>query len=211
MATINQCDPSRLAEAFAPVQLRHQFGECAGGLHAGRPPADHDDVDGARDAGGLVIDRHPQQVSQMDAQAFRVCDRVQGECVLGRAGDAEEVRARAGRQHQVRPVKCRAVGEHQASGAEIDPRDLGGHDLDLWMLLEDGPMRPGDVLGRQLRTRHLVEQRLELVVVVAIDEDHAGACGLRLFRARDAREATAEDQDPLRHVTAPLRCLARRP
>src|SRR5262249_33269008 len=43
--------------------------------------------------------------------------------------------------------------------------------------------------------RDLVEQRLEGVVVVAVDEDDLGVCVPQLVRGADAGEATAEDED----------------
>ena len=43
-------------------------------------------------------------------------------------------------------------------------------DVDVGLIGKHLPQRVGDVAGRDLRGRHLVEQRLELVVVVAIDQ-----------------------------------------
>ena len=51
-------------------------------------------------------------------------------------------------------------------------------------------------LERQLRGRHLVEQRLELVVVVAVDQRDAHVVVLgQPPRAADAGEAAADDDD----------------
>ena len=51
--------------------------------------------------------------------------------------------------------------------------------------------------GRRLEqaARELVEQRLEGVVVVAVDEHDLGVGVLELLRGADAGEAAAEDQD----------------
>ena len=43
--------------------------------------------------------------------------------------------------------------------------------------------------------RELVEQRLEGVVVVAVDEHDVGVCVLELLRCADPGEAAAEDED----------------
>jgi hypothetical protein len=43
--------------------------------------------------------------------------------------------------------------------------------------------------------RELVEQRLERVVVVAVDEHHLGVGVLELLRGADAGEAAAENED----------------
>jgi hypothetical protein len=72
-------------------------------------------------------------------------------------------------------------------------------DVDGGMLAEDGPMRAGDVLGRELRAGDLVEQRLELVIVVAIDQRDLDAFIAQSERARHPGEATAEDEHPISH------------
>src|SRR6476661_7343479 len=58
-------------------------------------------------------------------------------------------------------------------------------------------MRPGDVLGGELRTRHLVEQRLELVVVIAVHQHYVDTLVAQLLRAGDASQSTAEHEDPI--------------
>ena len=77
-------------------------------------------------------------------------------------------------------------------------------DVDRGMLAEDGPMRPGDVLCRQLRAGDLVEQRLELVIVVAIDQRDLDAFIAQSARARHPGEATAEDEHSLSHRPSPV-------
>jgi hypothetical protein len=72
------------------------------------------------------------------------------------------------------------------------------------MLAEDGLMRPGDVLRGQLRARDLVEQRLELVIVVAIDQRDLDAFIAQSARARHPGEATAENEDSFSHRPSPV-------
>ena len=72
-------------------------------------------------------------------------------------------------------------------------------------------------LERQLRGRHLVEQRLELVVVVAVDQRDAHVVVVgQPPGAADAGEAAADDDDVQlalgqvnRHAPAPVRPAAR--
>src|SRR3954470_18798738 len=58
-------------------------------------------------------------------------------------------------------------------------------------------MRSGDVLDGELRTRHLVEQRLELVVVVAVHQHHVDPLVAELLRTGDAGHPTAQDEHPV--------------
>ena len=61
---------------------------------------------------------------------------------------------------------------------------------------EHAAQRVRDVARRELRGGHLVEQRLELVMVVAVDERdrHVFVVGEAL-RAAETREASADDHD----------------
>ena len=66
----------------------------------------------------------------------------------------------------------------------------------LVVVVEQLAQRVGDVAGGQLRGRHLVEQRLELVVVVAVDQRDADVVVPgQPPGAPDAREAAADDDD----------------
>ncbi len=65
-------------------------------------------------------------------------------------------------------------------------------------------MRPGDVLGGELRTRHLVEQRLELVVVVAVHQHHVDPLVAQLLRTGDAGQSAAQDEDPIGRRVGPV-------
>src|SRR5262249_47726366 len=59
----------------------------------------------------------------------------------------------------------------------------------------------GHFRGRQLGRRHLVEQRLEGLVVVVAEERDADVRVAQLFERADAAETGAEDDDvwPTRH------------
>ena len=60
---------------------------------------------------------------------------------------------------------------------------------------QDPADRRRDVAGRQRRRRHLIEQRLEQVVVVAVEERDAHRRTLQRLRGREPAEAAADDHD----------------
>ena len=72
---------------------------------------------------------------------------------------------------------------------------VGHRHRDGWRFAEHRPQRPRDVGGLDLRGRHLVEQRLELVVVVTVDQRDPHAVLGQLLRARDAGEPATNDND----------------
>ena len=86
------------------------------------------------------------------------------------AGYSEEIRPSTRRHHKVRPQQCLPVGERETACGQVRGCHLRSHHVDRRVFLEDGPVGTGDVFGWQLGAGHLVEQRLELVVVVAINQ-----------------------------------------
>ena len=106
----------------------------------------------------------------MQPQAFGVGHRIQRKGVLCGAGHSEEVWPCTRRHHQVRPLQRLPVGERETACGQVRGGHLRSHHVDRRVFPEDGPVGAGDVLGGQLRAGHLVEQRLELVVVVAINQ-----------------------------------------
>ena len=106
--------------------------------------------------------------------------------------------------HQVRARQGLPVRQHQAGWGERDCRHLRGHECHRRVVREDHPMRPGDVFGGELRTRHLVEQRLELVVVVAVDQHHVDPLVAQLLRTGDSGQSTAQDEHPIGHRVGPV-------
>ena len=81
----------------------------------------------------------------------------------------------------------------QPPGVEIDPLDLGHAHRDVALPGQHRADRRGDVRRVQPRRRHLVQQRLEQVVVLAIDQRDADpapvAEGLRRVQAAEAAVA----------------------
>ena len=94
------------------------------------------------------------------------------------------------------PVGAR--GRHRAS-LEVEAGHLGQLDLDISMAAQNASDRRGDLARREDPGRHLVEQRLEEVVVVAVHQRHPdrardGACArrtsLRSLRPRSRLDGT---------------------
>ena len=74
-------------------------------------------------------------------------------------------------------------------GRRVHGGDLGELDVDVVLVGEYGSQRVRDVAGRQERGRDLVEQRLELVVVVLVEQRGVHVIVLRLApgHSRDRR------------------------
>ena len=135
----------------------------------------------------------------MSAQPLGVGYRVQGECILRRAWDPEEVRAGTRCHHQMRPGQGPPVGQHQAAFGQVGSRDIRRHDGHRRVVLEDRPMRPGDIFSGQLRAGHLVQQWLELVIVVAVHQRHVHTLITQFVSAGDTSQTTAQDQHTVGH------------
>ena len=78
----------------------------------------------------------------------------------------------------------------------VDRHDLGLRTSTFSCSCEDPCEVEGDVAGGQLRGRHLVQQRLELVVAVLVDQGDADAVlAGEPLGARDPGESAADDDD----------------
>jgi len=88
------------------------------------------------------------------------------------------------------------VGVHDAA-LEVEVRHLGQLDADVLAPPDDVADRRGDLPGRQHARRHLVQQRLEQMVVATIDQrDVDGSVGEHPDR-RQPTEAAADDDHPV--------------
>src|SRR4051794_15812911 len=115
--------------------------------------------------------------------------------MIGCPGCAEEVRLRAGRNDQVVGGQRPAMLDGDGGGISVDRAGNRTSYVDAGGVMEDPVQGPGYVVCRDLRGRHLVEQRLELVVVVLVEQDHVNVVFCQLLSARDACEAAADYQD----------------
>ncbi len=92
------------------------------------------------------------------------------------------------------------VGDVDRPGAHAAPLDIDGGDFrhedgDVWPAPENAADRPGDIGGRQRGRRHLIEQRLEAMVVLPVDHDDLGIGAAERLRRLEPAEATTDDDD----------------
>ena len=105
---------------------------------------------------------------------------------------AEIAGARARRHHQVVVGKRRAVVEPHGARGDVDARHLGEQHGDVALAVQRRADRIRDVRRRQPRHRHLVQQRLEQVVVQAIDHRHLDGAAVVRRTERLGRRQPAE-------------------
>ena len=150
--------------------LREQLGQRAAELDTRRPASGDDDAQRA------LIDERVVPVGELELSQHggpyvdRVFERLERQCVLVHAGDAEVAADGAGGEDQVVVRDRVGVGDHDATLVEVDADDT--HHLEVRVRLS--PDHPADarrdVVGRDARGRNLVEQRREGVEVVLVDQ-----------------------------------------
>ncbi len=190
---------ARPAHVEVVVPLRHDFVhevcERARGLDSGRAGADDHEVQGAGVDALVVRRRFLEELEDAAPQLLCVWHRVEGEGVLSGARGVEEVGLRARGNDDVVAGERLAVRCGDRPGLGVDPRHIELTHRDARVLGEDRADRPGDVGGSELGGGDLVQQRLELLVVVPVDQGHGHVVLGELLRARDAGEAGADDHD----------------
>jgi hypothetical protein len=100
-----------------------------------------------------------------------------------------------GRHDQVVVTGIRAVGEHHPVICRIDRLHFAEEHLGIGLVSQYRADRGRDVAGVQRGCRHLVEHRLEEVVIPAVDQGYANGRALEGLRRIQAGEATPQDQD----------------
>ena len=133
------------------------------------------------------------------AKALSIVHAVERVGVLLGSGRAEEVGLCACGDHQDVATDGDPIGQRHGLGVGIDLGDLAGGDAHRAVGPEHVPQRPGDVGHAELRGGHLVEQRLELVVVVPVDQVHVDAVLGEALRAGHTCEATTHHHDRSLH------------
>ena len=109
----------------------------------------------------------------------------------------------ADREDQVVVSERLSIDEHGLTG-EVDARDFAQQNAGVLVLGEHAADGRGDLGGAQARHRHLVKERLEQVVVLAVDHGHADLLAAQLLRGDESPEACAHDDDVrfLAHVAS---------
>ena len=128
-------------------------------------------------------------------QAHRVGERVERERVLRRALDAEEVDLGAEAEDEVVVGQRLELAETHLARVEIDRRDRVLVDARVLLLVDEVANRMADRRLLEQAGRHLVQERLEGVVVVLVDEDDVDVAFFSFCAAPMPGEAAADDED----------------
>ena len=199
---------------LAPQAACRELADLPGDLDAGGPGADDHDREPLLLLGEARRDLgHLERAEDPALQLERVVDRLHP----GRE-DRElvvaEVRLTGARGHDQAVVGH--VERHVGNPArvhhppvEVEAGDLGELDRDVPRVAEHVPQRRRDLAGWQDAGRHLVEQRLEEVVVAPVEQGHLDPADAPEEAARgQPAEATAHHHDPMAQL--PLSALRRR-
>ena len=112
-----------------------------------------------------------------------------------RSLDTEEVHLGAESEDEVVVGQGLELAETDLARVEIDRRDRVLVNPRVRLLVNEIANRVADRRLLEQPRRHLVQERLEGVVVVLVDEDDVDIALLQLLHGADAREAAADDQD----------------
>jgi hypothetical protein len=155
-------------------------------------------------------ERHPLALRGLVALALRGLERDEDPAPdLGRVVDGleargerrppvvAEVRERRARRDDERVVRDRAaVGEGRLAPIDVDPDCLAEQHRGVPLAPQHRAQRLGDLARRQRTRGDLVQQRLEEVVVLAVDERQVDTLvPPETARRVQPREAAADDQD----------------
>jgi hypothetical protein len=165
-----------------------------GELHAGRPAAD--DAEGqfgaARRIAAFVLGRLERQ-EDAPPQLGRVFDALETRRDRRPVVVAEVRVRRACGKDQV--VVLHGAGAHeQLPPGDIHADDLGQHHLAVLLPAKDGADRGADVRRGQRCGGHLIEERLEDVMVAPVDQRDLGRRARQRPCRREAREPAADDE-----------------
>jgi hypothetical protein len=106
---------------------------------------------------------------------------------------AEISMARAGGEDEVVVSDPALVIDHNLTPGSVHAGDPAELDARVRLVGQDRADRPGDVGGRECCRRHLVQQRLEQVVVAPVDQDQVHRCLAQRPGRGQATEAHAYD------------------
>ena len=175
--------------------LSGDLGDGAGELDAGRAAAH--DREGQQSASALEIGL-PVGLLEGEKNAAADLERVLEALQPGRVGlpglVSEVGVPGAGGDHETVVRQHPAVRERHLASHRVDRPGLGQDDVGVLLAAQDRADRIGDVGRRKRRGRHLVEERLEKVVIAPIDDRDADR-GLREPPGRLEAAKTRANQD----------------
>ena len=126
--------------------------------------------------------------------------------MLGRSGRTEEVRLGARCEDQVVPGYFRSQRRGDRASVRVDRCDARMPDFDCLVVAKDPAQRSGDVIGGQLGGGHLIQHRLELVVVVLVEQNDVDVILGELLGAGNPGEPTSHNEHGrcVTHASSPL-------
>jgi hypothetical protein len=173
-----------------------ELGDRSRRLDPRRAATDDDGVQGAvLDHARVVVCCLPP-LDEVILELDGVRQRVHRERVLAGPFGAEEVHLGSEAKDEVVVLDRVDLVEAGLACVEVDGGDAGLMDGGVLLMPDEIAKRVTDGGGLEQARRELVEQRLEGVVVVAVDQHDFGVGVFELLRGSDAREATAEDEHP---------------
>ena len=206
--------PARETRKVAGNDVSSHLTEHAGQLDAGRTAADHDEAE-QRLAQARVfrLGRAFEAAEDVVAQRDGVLDMMQRKRAGFGVGVAVVLGRAARRDDQLVVSEAFAVRELQRARGEVDPLHVGHPEARVRQPAQDRAHRVAHVLRGQPRRRHLVQQRQEGVVVLAIDDQHVDGGVAQTAGHREPAEARADHDHARPHAVAadrPEPRLARR-
>ena len=167
----------------------------AGEFNTGRPSADdHETQPGLALTAAERCLRIFKGTEHAAPNLERVVQCLQSRCITRPAAVAEIRMSRTSRYHEV-VVIVKRVGEDNLPGFKLYPRDLPHRTVTLRCRRKT--CRSGAEMEGAAQTcrRYLIKQRLKGVVITSVDQQNLGRRATQCTYRRQAREATADNND----------------
>ncbi len=179
-----------------PQRLPRNLCKSAGQLDTGRAAADEDKREQLLTARGIGLALGPLERKQHTPPDLeRVLERLEPRRVSRPLLVPEIGMARARGHDQKVVVEHGAVGQDDPAAGRLDRAGLAKQHANVCGAPEDPSDRRGDIAWRERRGGNLIEQRLEQMVVVAIEQRDAHVMPSQDLRRRQPAEAAADDDD----------------
>ena len=205
LASVEEQDPGRAGVDLPEVVLEHaprQLGDLPGDLDPGRTAADDDEGEPPPPLLRVALELgHLEGPEDPPPQLEGVVDRLHSGHPPGELVVAEEGLTRTRRHDQavVGKLEGDPVAAHCGHGPplQVERADLGELDLDVPVAVKHPAQRWSDLALGEDPGRHLIEQRLEEVVVDAIHESDLDRRPAHIARSEQAAETSPHDHDSM--------------
>ncbi len=176
-----------------------QLGQGPGGLDAGGTSPDDGEGERSRSQGRRVDLGRFEAFEDVVSKPCGVGEVVERQRVLGCALDAEVVRRRPCRDHQVVEVERILILDQHLTALVVDADDATTTEPHMALAVEQPAHRMRNVGGVQAGGRHLVEERLKGVEVVLVDDGDSHAVTQSASDGESAEPGSDDDHTGLRH------------